>query len=88
MLKSIILGIELFPQIQAKVKVKEKTPIDRIPGLSELIKSQEAQLGGGRMLVRYSGTEPVLRVMAEGPDEGKVRDAVEKVAGFVKEFNK
>ena len=81
-------GIELFPQIQAKVKVKEKTPIDRIPGLSELIKSQEAQLGGGRMLVRYSGTEPVLRVMAEGPDEGKVRDAVEKVAGFVKEFNK
>jgi len=79
--------IELFPQIQAKVKVKEKTPIDRIPGLIELIKSQEAQLGGGRMLVRYSGTEPVMRVMAEGPDEGKVRNAVEKVVEFVKTFN-
>ena len=80
--------IELFPQIQAKVKVKEKTPIDMIPGLNELIKSQEAQLGGGRMLVRYSGTEPVMRVMAEGPDEGKVRNAVDKIADFVKEFNK
>lgn len=81
-------GIELFPQIQTKVKVREKTPIDKIPGLCELIKSQETLLEGGRMLVRYSGTEPVMRVMAEGPDEGKVRNAVEKVADFVKEFNK
>ena len=64
--------IELYPQIQAKVKVMEKTPIEEIPGLCELIKSQEALLEGGRMLVRYSGTEPVMRVMAEGPDSTKV----------------
>ena len=79
--------IELYPQIQAKVKVKEKTPIDEIPGLCELIKSHEAQLSDGRMLVRYSGTEPVMRVMAEGPDKETVQKAVNEVADFVKEFN-
>lgn len=79
--------IELFPQIQAKVKIKEKTPIEEIPGLPELIRSQEALLDGGRMLVRYSGTEPVMRVMAEGPDSVKVQNAVDKVADFVKELN-
>ena len=80
--------IELFPQIQAKVKIKgEKTPIEEIPGLTELIRSQEAQLDGGRMLVRYSGTEPVMRVMAEGPDSVKVQSAVDTVADFVKNFD-
>ena len=79
--------IELFPQIQAKVKIKgEKIPIEEIPGLSEFIKSQETLLEGGRMLVRYSGTEPVLRVMAEGPDKVKVHNAVDKVADFVINF--
>ena len=79
--------IELFPQIQAKVKIKgEKIPIENIPGLSEFIKSQEALLDGGRMLVRYSGTEPVMRVMAEGPDKVKVQNAVDKVAEFVINF--
>ena len=76
--------IELYPQIQAKVKVKEKTPIDKIPGLSELIKSHEAQLCGGRMLVRYSGTEPVMRVMAEGPEKETVQKAVDEVSEFVR----
>ena len=80
--------IELFPQIQAKVRIKgEKAPIEDIPGLCELIKSQEALLDGGRMLVRYSGTEPVMRIMAEGPDSTKVQNAVDKVADFVKNFN-
>jgi phosphoglucosamine mutase len=79
--------IELYPQIQAKVKVMEKTPIEEIPGLCELIKSQEALLEGGRMLVRYSGTEPVMRVMAEGPDSTKVQNAVNQVADFVKNIN-
>ena len=40
------------------------------------------------MLVRYSGTEPVMRIMAEGPDSVKVQNAVDKVADFVKELNK
>ena len=38
------------------------------------------------MLVRYSGTEPVMRVMAEGPDKSKVQNAVDKVAEFVINF--
>ena len=79
--------IELFPQIQTKVRVREKTPIEEIPGLTGFIKSQEALLEGGRMLVRYSGTEPVMRVMAEGPDKETVQKAVDEVAEFVKTFN-
>jgi len=79
--------IELFPQTMTKVKVIEKKPLESIDGLYGLIKDQEKNLEGGRMLVRYSGTEPVLRVMAEGPDENKVKKAVETIEEFVKRQN-
>lgn len=80
-------GIELFPQIQVKVKIPgEKIPLEKIPGLLDKISAEEALLSGGRMLVRYSGTEPVMRVMAEGPDNAAVQKSVDEVAEFVKNF--
>ncbi len=79
--------IELFPQIQVKVKIAgEKVPLEKIPGLLEKIGDEEAALSGGRMLVRYSGTEPVMRIMAEGPDKIKVQKSVDEIAEFVKDF--
>lgn len=83
-LSELAQSITLFPQFMLKVKVEKKIPLEEIPGLAELIKEKEASLEGGRMLVRYSGTEPVLRIMAEGPDILKVENSVETVGSFIK----
>ena len=83
-LSELAADIELFPQFMTKVKVSEKKPLETIEGLAELIEKEEKGLDGGRALVRYSGTEPVLRVMAEGPDMDKVKKAVENIAQFVR----
>lgn len=83
-LSELAADIELFPQFMTKVKVSEKKSLESIKGLTELIEKEESGLDGGRMLIRYSGTEPVLRVMAEGPDMEKVKKAVENIAEFVK----
>ncbi len=83
-LSELAADIELFPQFMTKVKVSEKKPLETIKGLAELIEKEESGLDGGRMLIRYSGTEPVLRVMAEGPDMDKVKKSVENIAEFVK----
>jgi phosphoglucosamine mutase len=53
--------------------VKEKKPIAELDSVSKLIADVEAKLGGnGRVMVRYSGTEPKARVLVEGPDAGQV----------------
>ncbi|HSW59785.1 MAG TPA: phosphoglucosamine mutase [bacterium] len=83
-LSELAADIELFPQFMTKVKVSEKKPLESVEGLVELIEKEESGLDGGRMLIRYSGTEPVLRVMAEGPDMDKVKKSVENIAEFVK----
>lgn len=71
--------IKLFPQILSKIKVKEKVPLDQVEGLKELTEKLESTLEGGRIFLRYSGTEAVLRILAEGPDEEKVKNAEEKI---------
>jgi phosphoglucosamine mutase len=57
------------------VTLQSRRPIEAMPTLSESIASFERDLGAdGRILVRWSGTEPKLRVMVEGPDEARIRD--------------
>ena len=71
-----------FPQLLQGIPVAEKIPLDRLPGLSAVIRGVEAELGGeGRVVVRYSGTEATLRVMLEGPDQ----DHLEAYAGRIAE---
>jgi phosphoglucosamine mutase len=70
--------LEKFPQVLVNVRVRSKPPIEAIPGLQRRIGELEAALNGrGRILVRYSGTEPLARVMIEGADRG----AIEAMAG-------
>lgn len=58
------------PQKIINVNVKEKPPLEQIPELQEAIRAAEAELGDkGRVLIRYSGTQPMCRVMVEGPTE-------------------
>lgn len=69
------LGTELdvYPQVLRNVRLERRVPIDEIPGFAKAIAEFENQLGNrGRIVVRYSGTEPLLRIMAEGEDQKEV----------------
>lgn len=69
-LKTIMLP---FPQTLVNVAVKSKPDLESFPGVRKAIQEVEARLGeNGRVLVRYSGTEPLCRVMVEGPERAEV----------------
>jgi phosphoglucosamine mutase len=73
--------MQKYPQVLLNVQVKEKKPIDECPDLKKAIAAAEAALArNGRVVVRYSGTEPLLRIMMEGPDENDLRSLAEGVA--------
>lgn len=69
------------PQILVNVRVRERRDLGEIPEIDREIRQIESELGDeGRLLVRYSGTEPVVRVMVEGLDEGRIRELAEGLA--------
>ena len=75
---------EPAPQVMENVRVKTGTPLSD-PTVTSGIKLCEAKLnGGGRLLVRKSGTEPVIRIMGEGEDEKLVREVVREVAALIR----
>ena len=68
-------GFEKFPQILLNLKVKRKTPVEQCGDLLEAVRRAESTLAGrGRVLVRYSGTEPLLRVMVEGGSASEIKE--------------
>ena len=74
-----------YPQTLVNVRVREKTPVDDVPEIVAAITRVEAALAGhGRVLVRYSGTEPLLRVMIEGEDQASVQAWAEEIAEAVR----
>ena len=77
-------GTILFPQITINVKVGKKPPLSDIPKLKKTIDEYQSALhGNGRLLVRYSGTEPVLRIMVEGEDPKVIATMAQTLAGIV-----
>ncbi len=69
-LSELAAVMEAYPQTQMNVQVKRKPRLESLPGVVRAIEAVEAALGAeGRVLVRYSGTEPKARVLVEGPDE-------------------
>jgi phosphoglucosamine mutase len=84
-LSELSAGFQRFPQVLLAVSVPRKRPIEELPGMTEAIRRVEASLGGrGRVLVRYSGTEPKARVMVEGADEALVKRSAEELAEQLK----
>ncbi len=72
------------PQVLVNVEVREKPPLGSIPGLDARIKEIEARLDGrGRVLVRYSGTEPLARVMLEGEDCEEIEAMAKTLAAII-----
>lgn len=75
-----------LPQVLVNVWVKDKQESMSHPAVTAAIAKAEESLGGqGRILVRPSGTEPLLRIMGEGTDEAEIREVVESIAQVVKE---
>jgi len=62
-----------FPRDLSKIRVAQRTPLSDVPGLSDQQAAWEQQLGSGRVFLRYSGTEPVLRILVEGPEDAVVQ---------------
>ena len=74
----------VYPQILINVDVKAKPDIEDVPEIVAAINAVEAELGeNGRVLVRYSGTQPLCRVMVEGPNEAVTRRYCTQVADIV-----
>lgn len=80
-LADLAAGFRRFPQTLRNVRVREKQPLESIPGLSETVASVERELGtSGRVLLRYSGTEALARVMIEGPDQNRIEELCGRIA--------
>ncbi|MBI3303434.1 MAG: phosphoglucosamine mutase [Deltaproteobacteria bacterium] len=76
--------MQKFPQVLINVPVREKRDLATVPPVVAVIQGVTKALGDkGRVLVRYSGTEPLVRVMVEGEDEGCVRRYAEEIAEVV-----
>jgi len=74
-----------YPQILINVRVREKVDLATVPAIADAMARVEQRLDGqGRLVVRYSGTEPLLRVMLEGPTEHEVRTWAQEIADVVK----
>ena len=85
-ISSLVSEIKLWPSLSATIPVTQKPPLEKIPELQKIISKEKSFLGKeGRILVRYSGTEPKLRLLVEGKSPDKIRlsyqslkDAIEK----------
>ncbi len=78
--------MQVFPQVLINIDVREKPPLAEVKPLQAAIAAAEKELAEqGRVLVRYSGTQPMCRVMVEGPTEAQTRAIAERLAGVVKE---
>ena len=75
-----------YPQVLVNVRVKQRTDLRSVPAVAEAMDRIEGRLAGqGRLLVRYSGTEPLLRVMIEGKDQAEIREWAQEIADTVKQ---
>lgn len=88
-LADLAADLTTYPQVLVNVRVAKKVDLESVPEVAAVVRSVESRLSGhGRLLVRYSGTEPVLRVMLEGRSEseisawaGEIVDSVERHLG-------
>ena len=77
--------LTLLPQVLTNVRVNGRTDVTKIPAVRNAVAAAETALAGrGRVLLRPSGTEPVVRVMVEGEDPARVRSLAESIAEAVR----
>ncbi|HEV2828728.1 MAG TPA: phosphoglucosamine mutase [Pyrinomonadaceae bacterium] len=85
-LHNLTEGFQVFPQILVNVKVKTKRPFTDVPAIQKTAHEIETVLGSeGRLLLRYSGTEPLARVMIEGKHQGEIEKYAADLAGAIQQ---
>ena len=85
-LADLASDLTTYPQVLLNLRVRQKVDLNTIPAVAVVLERVESQLAGqGRLLVRYSGTEPLLRVMLEGQDKDEIRRWGQEIIDAVKE---
>ena len=83
-LDDMAADFKAFPQFLVNVRVKERRLLDQMPRVIDEIRACEADLNGsGRVLVRFSGTEPLLRVMVEGREQAQIESLAERIVSAI-----
>ena len=85
-LQQLTEGFRVFPQILLNIRVKDKRPFAEFPSINQTAREIENQLGSrGRLLLRYSGTEPLARVMIEGESQPQIEDFARRLAAVIEQ---
>jgi phosphoglucosamine mutase len=84
-LAELVSDLKVFPQTIQNVRVRDKVPFAKVPEIQKAIDAAERELdGNGRVVVRYSGTEALARVMIEAESEEKMKVLAQNIAGAIK----
>jgi len=84
-LDELTAELEVYPQVLVNVRVRERKPLEQLSSVKDEIQAAEAAFGeSGRVLVRFSGTEPLARVMVEGPDLARVESHANRIAAEIR----
>jgi phosphoglucosamine mutase len=77
-------GFVRYPQVLLNVRVREKLPFSEVKEVARAVRETEAQLGEqGRLLLRYSGTEPLARVMIEGSRQDEIEQLADRLTEVI-----
>jgi len=86
-LSELVKDFKEFPQILLNVRVREKVPLAQIPGYQEMAEEVKNKLGkDGRLEVRYSGTEPLARIMIEGRELKQIEELAGRLAKVIENY--
>ena len=84
-LADLVSDLKVFPQTIQNVRVREKVPLAQVPEVQGTIDAAQRELNGsGRVVVRYSGTEALARVMVEAETEERMRAIADEIAGAIR----
>ena len=84
-LADLVSDLKVFPQTIQNVRVREKVPFEQVAEIRQAIESAQKELdGNGRVVVRYSGTEPLARVMVEAESKQTMQRIASSIAGNIK----
>jgi phosphoglucosamine mutase len=84
-LDNLVEGLKDYPQVIVNVKVKSKPALDSLPSVAEALAEAQTVLGdNGRVVLRYSGTEPLARVMVEAEHDADVQRFSQSIASALR----